>query len=208
MGLELLYAPQIEPVAIDEMKEFLGLDTGDADSDGIVTSLIKAGRQRAEQITGRSLITQQHRLNLRYWPANFILRLPLPPLAWDTVGIVGPPAKSVDSIKYLDASNNLQTLASTEYVVDSSTVIGTIRQAYGKYWPTTVMSAWNLPNVVQVTFTSGYGSTAASVPEEIRQRIKDYVYYCFDRRGIDRDEAYLDSLFEGLSCGSYFQEVG
>lgn len=206
MGLKLIYAPQTEPVDADEVKMFLGLDTGDADSDTEVNALIKAGRERCEQITGRSLITRQYRWDMRQWPQAFVFRLPYPPLAWDTVGLAGPPVKSVDSIKYLNVASVLTTLPSTEYQIDDTTEPATIRPAYLKYWPASILSGWNLPNAVQVTFTAGYG-TAADVPAEIKQRIKDYVFYCFDRRGFDRDEGYLDRLFEGLSCGSYCQAV-
>jgi len=205
MGLQLVYAPQVEPVDLDELKAYCGVDDGDADWDTQLRTLLKSGRERAERITGKGLINQQWRLNLKTFPAGSVFELPLPPLNWDTVGLVGPPAKAVDSIKYLDVNNNLQTVATTEYTVDTTTTMGTIRPAYLKYWPTSLLSGWNIPNAVQVLFTAGYGATADTVPAEIRERIKDYVKYCFDRGGIDSDQEYLDRLFAGLSCGSFYQ---
>ncbi len=183
--------PGVEPVAIDEARQFCRLVHDGADA--ILTSLITAGRERCERITGRALISQQWKFTLTRWPSEcggWLIRLPNPPLI------------TVDSLKYVALDGTLTTLATDQYVADTATEPGVITPAFQSgsnayvVWPVIRVQR----NAVEVTFTAGYGTTASSVPAEIKERIKNYVAYCFEHP-VERDERWLDMLFEGFDYG-------
>lgn len=148
MGLILKVAPIAEPVTLVEAKLHCKVDG--ADDDTLLTALIVAARQQAEHRTNRALITQQWEYSLESFPAGCI-KLPMPALA------------SVQSVKYLDDSGVLQTLANTEYQVVISELVGYIQPAYGKSWPSCRVQ----PDSVVVAFTCGYGA-AGAVPNSIK----------------------------------------
>lgn len=209
MGLVRTVAPTTEPIAVDDVKLFLGIDTGDADSDEIVKALIKAARDRCERLAGISLMPQTWKWTAPNWtyfdqlreepysPVNeswfgsgwgtqpYVMRLPYPPLV------------SVTSITYVDTGGNTVVLDPTLYQVDLTAQPGTITPVWGKYWPP---ARWQ-PAAITVIYTAGYAD-AASVPAEIKETLKVCCKHCFDYRG-DRDEAFLDRLFAGFDCGSY-----
>lgn len=147
MGLTLKTAPATEPVTLVEAKLHCKVDS--TDDDTLITALIVAARQQAEHRTGRALITQQWEFTLDRFPQQ--IELPRPALV------------SVQSVKYLDESGVLQTLASTEYQVVISELVGRVVPAYGKAWPSCQVQ----PDSVVVAYTAGYGN-AAAVPNSIK----------------------------------------
>lgn len=152
MGLTLKFAPAEEPVTLAEAKLHCKADS--ADDDALITALIVSARQQAEHRTGRALITQQWELTLeRFAAQRYSGRIDLPK----------PALVSVQSVKYMDSSGTLQTLASTEYQVITSELVGYIVPAYGKAWPSCRVQ----PDSVVVAYTAGYGA-AAAVPQSIK----------------------------------------
>jgi len=147
MGLILKVAPSVEPVTLAEAKLHCKVDG--TDDDTLITALIVAARQQAEHNTGRALLTQQWEFTCDSFPAQ--IDLPRPALV------------SVQSVKYLDENGTLQTLASTEYQVIISELVGRIVPAYDKTWPSCRVQ----PDSVVVDYTAGYGN-AAAVPPSIK----------------------------------------
>lgn len=150
MGLALITAPSVEPITLAEAKLHCRIDG--ADDDALVTALIVAARQQAENRTGRALITQQWRYDLDAFPV-------------DTIELPKPKLQSVQSITYLDTNGTRQTMTGTEYDVITAEMVGAVLPAYGKTWP----SCRNHPGSVQISFTAGYGAAASDVPQAIRQ---------------------------------------
>ena len=74
--LKRIQPPANEPVTLSEAKQHERIDLND--DDGLVTALIKAARQQAEEYTKRSFITQTWELTLD--EANGIIELPRPPI--------------------------------------------------------------------------------------------------------------------------------
>lgn len=150
MGLSLVTAPASEPVTLTEAKLHVRQD-GTAD-DTPITSLITAAREHCENETRRAFITQTWKLTLDGFPDSGVIRIPRPNLL------------TVTGITYVDDDGVTQTLAANQYTVITDTLPGEIHEAYDVDWPTTRA----VPNAVAVTFTCGYGATAASVPGPIK----------------------------------------
>jgi uncharacterized phiE125 gp8 family phage protein len=182
--------PSVEAVSLSELKAHLRIDH--ADDDVALASLIKACRQWVERDIGRALITQTWRLKLDSWPKTAIV-------------LHHSPVQSVTSITYVDAAGATQTLAATEYVVDTDSQPGLICLAYGKSWP----SLRGQPRDVTVTFVAGYGAAGTDVPYELRQALllraqMEYDGWNADASGTMRGaaEAY-DRIVRGAAVGMY-----
>lgn len=156
-GLTQTVAPAAEPLALAEAKEWLRLEQGWAEDNRRIHLLIKAARGLVEQGTGRQLITATWRLTLWDFPyCDEWIRLPKPPL------------QSIVSVTYTDPLGFTQTLAGSEYQAVTDSLPGWLAPAYDKAWPQARRQAGS----VAVTFTAGYGSDPASVPEQARQAVR------------------------------------
>lgn len=135
-----------------------------------VTRLIRAARLQVERITRRGLLSQTWELQLDAFPAGAVIELPLPPLL------------SVTSVTYQDTAGAWQTLAASAYVVTGPAgpiaERGRITLADGATWPTTADEA----DSVKVRFVAGYGTTAAAVPDDLRQAVLMLVGELYEQR--------------------------
>jgi len=163
-GLKQYTAPASEPVSLQEAKAHLRVTY--SDDDGLIAEQLSAARQRFEEETYRSVVTQTWDLTLDEFPdRDAPLRLPRAPL------------QSVTSITYVDTAGVLQTLSATRYSVSATRQPGLIRPAYGYVWP----EARRQPDAVTVRFVAGYGA-AAAVPALIRAAIKLIVGQLYEFR--------------------------
>ena len=151
MGLRLIAPPTAEPISLSEAKAHLRVDSDAEDS--LINSLILSARQTAESYQSRALITQTWELTLDEFP-RCPFELPLPPL------------QSVDEISYTDSTGATHIVNPLDYIVDAFAFRGRVTHAYGKSWPSVILQPIN---GVKVTFTAGYGDTAADVPQMTRQ---------------------------------------
>lgn len=163
MALTIVAAPATDPVSLAEAKEQLRIT--ETDRDVLITSLIGPAKECAETITGRALITQTWDLSLDSFP--HVIDVPKPPL------------QSVTSITYIDTGGATQTLASSEYTVDTKTEPGRIVPAYGKSWPSTR----DIVNAVTVRFVAGYGN-ATAVPKSIKQGMIMHIDHMLENTGM------------------------
>lgn len=132
--------------------------TTNTTSDPMLAMMITAARKMAEVRTGRSLITQTWEQVLDKFPANEI-----------SIGMM--PIQSITSVKYYDADGVLQTMSAADYTTDVDTLPGWLLPATDVDWPST----YDMSQAVIIRFVSGYGSTGASVPAEIRMWISAQV---------------------------------
>lgn len=151
MGLVQVTAPTIEPIGLQEAKDHLRVDS--TTEDPLISALISAARQQAEDFTWRQLVTATYDWTLDAFP--WCLRPPKPPL------------QGITSITYLDTAGASQVLASTEYTVDAASQPGRVAPAFGKTWPSTQAEL----NAVTVRLVVGYGDGASHVPAPIKQAI-------------------------------------
>lgn len=141
MPLITVTPPAVEPVTLAEAREWVRLESDDTANTNVLTLLIQAMREYAENLTGRAFVQRTLQLNLDGWPYCGEIELPCPPLV------------SVTSVKYTDQDEVLQTLDSTLYQVDDVCEPGRIVQAWSAAaWPVAIA----IPNSVRVLYVAGY----------------------------------------------------
>jgi len=178
-SLRLVTAPTVEPVTLSEAKQHLRV-TDDADN-AYITNLIVAARQAVESGESwsleRSLINSTWRLTLDGFAARVsVIELPRPPVA------------SITSITYDDAANVAQTMASNRYRLLSDAEPARVMPVYNDEWP----EAISYPGSVRITYVSGYGATAATVPQAIKQAVLLLVGDMYENR---------ESILVGVNSG-------
>lgn len=171
--LSLVTGPTEEPISLEEAKAHLRVDGNDEDT--LIQSLIVAAREHVETITRRALLTQTWDLFFDYWPGpgwrwvpphpyeTLVYRPAVPGWGSTLVVLPLPPLQSVTEVCYTPAGGEEQTLASTEYVVDTVSEPGRI------------VVTGDLPgdelapvNGVRIRFVAGWPA-AEAVPQTIRQ---------------------------------------
>jgi uncharacterized phiE125 gp8 family phage protein len=163
MALKLVTAAAALAVSLVEAKAHLRVDTSDDDT--LITAMITAATELAEQATGRAIMPQTWDLTLDAFPSAFeITRLP---------------AASITSLQYTDAAGALQTLGSALYTLDNASDFSPayVVPAYGATWPDTRAQV----NAVVLRYVAGYAD-AAAVPESIKSWIKLQVGAMYENR--------------------------
>jgi uncharacterized phiE125 gp8 family phage protein len=181
MTLRLITAPATEPATAAEVK--LDARINGATFDATITTLITAARKRAEDITGRALITQTWELVLDAFPES-------------EIQIGKMPIGSITYVKYYDGDGVLQTIDAADYSLDADTLPGWLLPAYGDVWPATLDAA----NSVIIRFVAGYGG-ASDVPAEIRMWIRAQVSAAIQAQSDQVDKSpsmdFINSLLDG-----------
>jgi len=147
-------APTVSPVTLAEAKAHCRIDT--ADDDVLVQALIDTAVSHVDGYSGtlgRALLSQTWRQDFD----GFYSKMRLP------VGNV----LSITSVTYYDADNAVQTLASTYYTALTDGIGPYVAEKPDQSWP----SSYTRPDAVSITWTAGYGTTAASVPAAIRHAL-------------------------------------
>lgn len=144
MTLIVVTPPTVEPVTVAEACAWCRIDAAEqAANTSVLQLLIKAMREKAENITGRAFVQRLLQLNLDGWPESGGFELPQPPLV------------EVQSVKYTDEDNTLQTLSASLYTVDAQSEPGRIVPAWNAApWPNAIA----VPNSVRVLYVAGYPS--------------------------------------------------
>jgi uncharacterized phiE125 gp8 family phage protein len=163
MSLKLITAASTPAVTLAEAKLHLRVDV--SDDDALITAMVSAATQVAEQITNRALSEQTWEITLDHFPRSF--------------NLTRVPVASITSLKYYDIDGTLQTLASSAYALDNSNDYGPARvtPAYMEIWPGTRSQA----AAVALRYVAGYAS-AAAVPESIKSWIKLQVGAMYENR--------------------------
>ena len=207
----LVIPPALEPISIGQAMSFCRVT--DPDEAGSLRMMIAAAREQIELHTSRALISQQWLLNLPNWAAgyrdddrsgellpvgtntqtaNTLLAL-YPNMRrtdWSLIALERSPLLAINSVQYYDVNETLQSLtawnATTNptgiYYAPSGTIIdpGFMALRCDQSWPDTFIR----PDAVQITFTAGYGTTAASVPNNIRHALLLLTKHLYDNRDV------------------------
>lgn len=167
MTLRLITAPTTYPVTLAEAKAHCRVDASDEDT--LITALITAATEMAEQKTGRAIMPQTWSLSLDAFP--------------DEIWLTRVPVQSITSVKYFDADGVEQTLNSSQYsLLRDDFGFARVVRAYGVVWPNTQAR----DAAVTVEYVAGY-IDAAAVPEAIKQWVKLMISTMYENR---ETEAY------------------
>ena len=146
----------------------VNLITGDTNEDAYLTALIIAARKFCENYQNRAYITQTWEMSLDYWNSyDEIIEIPKGNL------------QSIRSIIYKDSDGVSTTISNTDYVVSTRSVLGRVCPAYGKTWVS--FTPYPLDAIV-IKFACGYGSTASSVPETVKQAMYLLISHWYENR--------------------------
>lgn len=149
----LVTAPAVEPVTPTELREHARID--DNDEDMTLATFIKAARMYIEKRRSCAFVTQTWAVKADAFPDGGIELWPVPVIA-------------ISSVQYVDENGTTQTWGSSNYTVDTTSYPARLLPAYGVTWPTTQP----INNALTVTFTAGYGATAAYVPDTAKLAIR------------------------------------
>lgn len=152
MSLKLITAASSLAVTLAEAKAHLRVDASDEDT--LITSLITAATETAEQITGRAIMPQTWQM----WADTFD----------DEIELTRVPVASVTSVSYVDDAGATTTLTSgTHYrLITDDFSPARIVPAYGYTWPVPRV----MDDAVTVVYVAGYAN-AAAVPQPIKNWI-------------------------------------
>lgn len=153
--------PLVEPITVDELKEYAKIDG--SDEDNILANTIKAIREAMEEYLGRSLIEQTIKLSMDFWPGE-VIELPMPPLI------------SVTQVVLVDESDVETVYASSNYYVETLRSVGRLVLKQGVIYPD---NTDRTHGGYRIDYKAGYGTAGADVPQVIREAIKLWcaVYY-------------------------------
>ena len=190
LKLQLRNAPSVEPLSLDDAKQYLRV-TG-SDDDAFINSLIVASRDSCENFTHRALITQEWTMWLDNWDAKS--KMPW----WDGVrvgawipesasGIELPknPVQSVDLINSYDDDNTATVWATTNYFVDIYSIKARVNLTIGGITPVNTRPT----NGIEIQFKSGYGDAPTDIPNTLLEGMKAMIGHMYENRGCSCEEA-------------------
>lgn len=201
MTVRIITEPVAEPITLAQAKLHCRLENSFTSDDTLIESLlIPAARRYAENITRRAYVQRTLELTLPCFPDGGVIELPFPPLI------------SVTSVKYIDADGVLQTVAASDYQVDTYRKPGLLKPAYLESWPTITRSDFN---AVQVRYEAGYSPSgspasdldyAANIPETLKCWMQVRVGTMYEHRESiivgnivsELSRNFIDSLLDDL----------
>lgn len=190
MGLKIVTPPTVTPmsiVGIDNLKAHLQEATDVSDEDQLIESYLNAAWKLAEAHTWRQFLTAQ----FRYTLTDFVVQKHHKHYGRRIANILlpKPPCIAVQSVAYLnEAGETVTMVANEDYIVDLESDIASLWPAYGKSWPCVRR---NHPAAVTITYTAGYGTTLAAMPDVLLHAIRLQVgSWWKNRESIDSRQQY------------------
>lgn len=159
-------APIAEPITADEVKLFARIDG--TEEDALIESFIESARTSCEKYIGRALISQTITVKMDFWPGN-VIELPRPPLI------------SITAVETLDEGDTATVYNSDNYYTVTDSTPG---QLILKRSATPPINTNRDYKGFQIRYLAGYGATAASVPESIKEALKLWVTDMYENRVI------------------------
>jgi uncharacterized phiE125 gp8 family phage protein len=184
--------PTFEPVTLEEAKaqcRVEGLDHHDSD----LGRLIKEAREQVERDALLVCATGSYTFKMTDFGGR----------AWFELPSSLRPVTAVTAITYVATDGTVTTWSTSEYSLDTYSIVPTVRLVYGYSWPVLRGDY----SGITVTATVGYASQTA-IPERVKAAVKLWLWIRFEeemnptqdmRRAVERYE----SLVEGLRRDVY-----
>lgn len=196
----------VEPISLDEAKRQLRQD--DTYDDVQIAGLITSARLMCETQLNQTIMAEGVTLYLDQYPwgggyFNRAIRQMGPtspywlPSSTFPIELPGVPVTGITSVTYYDYQNVLQTVDPSLYVFETGTP-ASVSPVFGKVWPI----AQPRISAIQIAYTVGYGSSAAAIPENIKQAMKLHVYQQFNISSPDVTDR-IRSLLATSDHGAY-----
>ena len=177
----------VEPITSATVKLQARIDS--TAEDALITTLIKAARQKIESVTGCALINQTWTYAIDAAPAGLSaewhvenqIRMSWNPGVGDVIELPVMPVSSVTKIEYYGTDNVATEFSSDYYRLDSRSESGRRARVYlnvGSIWPTSLRSR----DALVVTYVAGYGAAASAVPSPLTLACNQLVAHWFNDR--------------------------
>jgi len=189
MSIETVTPPATEPVSLAEAKARLRVEHDDEDA--LITTLVSAGRERVEAITGRALITRRVRELRDGWRDGGRLA------AHGSQFRLGlAPVSAVHHVKTYGADDVAETFDAANYFADTASIPARLALRGGALWPT----PGRCSSGVEIEYDAGYGADGDTVPYALREAILLLVADAYEHRGASDggDEAEPPLAVQGL----------
>lgn len=150
-------------VSVAEVKNYCRLDLDSSDEDTLIEMLIQTSMARCVQETGRALLTTTYKLTADLTVSGAENCPPLSTYTQSTsnkLKLSYPNFLSLTSVVATNAAGTNTTLSASDYKLNHACVFSTIQ----------ILNAGDAESVA-VTYTAGYGATAADIPTAIKQWI-------------------------------------
>jgi hypothetical protein len=176
--------PAVEPVSVEEFKNFLHVESGD--DDALIALLLQSARISAELYMNRPIINTTFKQvqngfefdGVNQYSTRDLIGLGqgIEPLDFGQpyIGLQKKRIQSVTSVKTYNNSNTEAVFASENYIVDA--VSGKILINDSANLPSNIRSL----SGIEVIYVAGFGSSASSVPEAIKTAIKIHTQSLYD----------------------------
>lgn len=159
--IEVISQPTIYPVDLQDMKNYLRVDTND--DDDVIARLIRSATETCERWINKTLITKQYRYTSEY-------------LYRETILYKGP-IQQVDSATLYDKDGNSEALDISDVTILNKQSSGVVVK-YDE-WEYDILE----PVYVEWIYTAGYGDTREDVPFDLTDNIMSYVAFLYYNRG-------------------------
>lgn len=153
----VLEEPPYEPVSLAEARLYCNIDSDITAQDAVITAMIVAARERAEDITGRAFVERRLELRLDQFPTD----------SQQAIEIPFPPLQLVEYIRYTDTSGTEHEMSGSpdQFFTDTGSTPGRIAPLYGASWP----SSNGMPGNVRIGFRCGYAQVGSPSAEDTYQ---------------------------------------
>jgi hypothetical protein len=189
--------PATEVATVAEMDTFLRGDNVLESVDGeLLTTLIQAAREYAEEFTCRAFITQTWTMYMDRWPQT------KDPLGWwdgvregsitmgqaTSIELPIGPLQSVTSVSTFNDDNTETPFSSDNYSLNTTRTPGEIILNMGATWPVFTRAR----NGVKVVYVCGYGDNPTDVPAPLRTAVKMLAAHWYENREFTKTQSDMN----------------